>query len=113
LLPPAPHDRGDASRANLFAQAHDLQSIVEVVRVCAAFVGGLLVFATFWLARLVLPDLGALAATAAIPLVTVHACLMKEDIFVAPFLILALVALIKLCRFRAILLGVYAGLAAG
>ena len=36
---------------NLFAQARDLQSIVEVGRTCAAFGGGLLVFATFWLAR--------------------------------------------------------------
>jgi hypothetical protein len=68
---------------NLFAQARDLQSIVEVGRTCAAFSGGLLVFATFWPARLALPDLGALAAaaaTAATPLVTVHAR-MKEDIF--------------------------------
>jgi len=65
--------------ANLFAQARDLQSVVDVGRACAAFAGGLLVFATFWLARLVLPDLGALAAAAA------------EDVFIAPFLILALV----------------------
>ena len=65
--------------ANLFAQARDLQSVVDVGRACAAFAGGLLVFATLWLARLVLPDLGALAAAAA------------EDIFIAPFLILALV----------------------
>jgi hypothetical protein len=36
---------------NLLAQARDLQSIVEVGRTCAAFGGGLLVFATFWLAR--------------------------------------------------------------
>ena len=68
--------------ANLFAGARDLQAIVEVGRACAALAGGLLVFATYWLARLVLPDLGALAATfamAATPIVTVHARIMKED----------------------------------
>jgi 4-amino-4-deoxy-L-arabinose transferase-like glycosyltransferase len=100
--------------ANLFAGARDLQDIVEVGRACAALAGGLLVFATYWLARLVLPELGALAAA---PVVTVHARIMKEDIFVAPFLILGLAALIKLLQdptpLRALLVGVYAGLAAG
>jgi 4-amino-4-deoxy-L-arabinose transferase-like glycosyltransferase len=106
--------------ANLFAGARDLQAIVEVGRTCAALAGGLLVFATYWLARLVLPELGALAATfatAATPIVTVHARIMKEDIFVAPFLILGLAALIKLLQdptpLRALLTGVYAGLAGG
>lgn len=106
--------------ANLFAGARDLQDIVEVGRACAALAGGLLVFATYWLGRLVLPELGALAAavaTAATPIVTVHARIMKEDIFVAPFLILGLAALIKLLQdptpMRALLVGVYAGLAAG
>ena len=106
--------------ANLFAGARDLQAIVEVGRACAAVAGGLLVFATYWLARLVLPELGALAATfatAATPIVTVHARIMKEDIFVAPFLILGLAALIKLLQdptpLRALLTGVYAGLAGG
>ena len=106
--------------ANLFAGARDLQAIVEVGRACAALAGGLLVFATYWLARLVLPELGALAATfatAATPIVTVHARIMKEDIFVAPFLILGLAALIKLLQdptpLRALLTGVYAGLAGG
>ena len=105
---------------NLFAGARDLQPIVEVGRACAAFAGGLLVFATFRLARLVLPDIPALAASAAtamVPLVTVHARIFKEDIFVAPFLLLALATLIELLRepapWRAVLLGVFAGLAAG
>jgi 4-amino-4-deoxy-L-arabinose transferase-like glycosyltransferase len=78
------------------------------------------VFATFRLARLVLPDIPALAASAAtamVPLVTVHARIFKEDIFVAPFLLLALATLIELLRepapWRAVLLGVFAGLAAG
>ena len=56
--------------ANLFAGARDLQSIVEVGRACAAFAGCL--SSCYWLARLVLPELGALAATfatAATPIV--------------------------------------------
>ena len=106
--------------ANLFAGARDLQSIVEVGRACAALAGGLLVFTTYWLARLVLPELGALAATfatAATPIVTVHARFMKEDIFLAAFLILGLAALIKLLQdptpLRTLFVGAYAGLAAG
>lgn len=106
--------------ANFLVQARDLQSIVELGRACAAFAGGLLVFATFRLARLVLPDLGALAAavaTGVTPLVTVHARIFKEDIFLAPFLILALAALIRLLQeptpLRSVLLGLFAGLAAG
>lgn len=106
--------------ANLFAGARDLQALVEVGRACASLAGGLLVFATYWLGRLVLPELGALAAaaaTAATPIVTVHARIMKEDIFVAPFLILGLAALIKLLQdptpLRTVLVGAYAGLAAG
>lgn len=109
-----------AQVANLVIQAKDPQALVEVGRLCAAFAGGLLVLATFGLARLVLPDLPALAAaaaTAVTPLVTVHARLFKEDIFVAPFLILALMALIRLLQAptngRALLLGVLLGLAAG
>ena len=81
--------------------------------------GGVLVFGTFSLARLVLPDLPALAAaaaTAATPLVAVHARILKEDIFVAAVLVLALAVLIRLLRdpapHRAILLGILAGLAA-
>lgn len=62
-----------AQGASLIVQPRDSQSLVEV-GLCAALAGGLLVFATFRLARLVLPDLAALAAaavTAATPLVTV------------------------------------------
>jgi len=79
-----------------------------------------MVFATFSLARLVLPELPSLAAaaaTAVTPLFIVHARLFKEDIFVAAFLVLALAALIRLLQepapHRAILLGLLAGLAAG
>jgi 4-amino-4-deoxy-L-arabinose transferase-like glycosyltransferase len=97
-----------------------LQSLVELGRLCAALAGGVLIFATFSLARLVLPDLPALAAaaaTAVTPLITVHARILKEDIFVAAFLVLALAALIRLLRdpapHRAVLLGILAGLAGG
>lgn len=109
-----------AQAATLVVQAPDLQSLVELGRFCSALAGGLLVFATFKLARLVLPDLPALAvaaATAATPLVTVHARIFKEDIFVAAFIVLALAALIRLLRspapHRAAVLGFFAGLAAG
>ena len=109
-----------AQAANFAFEAPDLQSLVELGRACAAIAGGVLVFATFRLARLVMPDLPALAAeaaTAVVPLVTVHARIFKEDIFTAPFLILALATLIELLRQpstgRAILLGIFAGLAAG
>ena len=107
--------------ATLVVQPPDLQSLAEFGRLFSALAGGgLLVFGTFSLARLVLPDLPALAAaaaTAATPLVAVHARILKEDIFVAAFLVLALAALIRLLRapapHRAVLLGVLAGLAGG
>jgi 4-amino-4-deoxy-L-arabinose transferase-like glycosyltransferase len=94
--------------------------LAELGRLFSALAGGLLVFGTFSLARLVLPDVPALAAaaaTAATPLVSVHARILKEDIFVAAFLVLALAALIRLLRNpaprRAVLLGILAGLAGG
>ncbi|MGB2933435.1 MAG: glycosyltransferase family 39 protein [Methyloceanibacter sp.] len=109
-----------AQAATLVVQAPDQQSLVELGRFCSALAGGVLVFATFKLARLVLPDLPALAAAAAAavtPLVTVHARVFKEDIFVAAFLVLALAALIRLLQspapHRAALLGLFTGLAAG
>jgi 4-amino-4-deoxy-L-arabinose transferase-like glycosyltransferase len=108
-----------AQAASLIVQPQDPQSVVELGRLCGALAGGLLVFATFRLARLVLPDLAALAAAAmaATPLVTVHARIFKEDIFLAPLVVLALATLIRLLQAptprRAVLLGVFIGLAAG
>jgi 4-amino-4-deoxy-L-arabinose transferase-like glycosyltransferase len=87
--------------------------------VLGALAGGVMVFATFSLARLVLPNLPALAAAATVvtPLLHRAARLFKEDIFVAAFLVLALAALIRLLQepapHRAILLGLLVGLAAG
>lgn len=102
------------------AQPPDTPSLAHLLRVLGAAAGGVLVFATFSLARLVLPvlpSLAAAAAAAASPLFTVHARIFKEDIFVAAFLVLALTELIRLLRepapHRAILLGLLAGLAAG
>jgi hypothetical protein len=111
-------DLGQA--AALVAQPPDTPSLAHLLRVLGAVAGGVLVFATFSLARLVLPvlpSLAAAAAAAATPLFTVHARIFKEDIFVAAFLVLALTALIRLLQepapHRAILLGLLAGLAAG
>jgi Dolichyl-phosphate-mannose-protein mannosyltransferase len=111
-------DLGQA--AALAVQPPDLPALVHMVRVLGAVASGVMVFATFSLARLVLPDLPALAATAATaatPLFTAHARIFKEDIFVSAFLLLALVALIRLLRepapHRAILLGFLVGFAAG
>jgi hypothetical protein len=109
-----------AQAAALVLQPLDLPSLAQLARVLGALAGGVMVFATFSLARLVLPALPALAAaaaTAATPLFVVHARLFKEDIFVSAFLVLTLAALIRLLQepapHRAILLGLLVGLAAG
>jgi hypothetical protein len=109
-----------AQGAGWLLQAEALESFVEIGRVLSVLAGGLLVFGTFMLARLVVPDLPALAAaaaTAAAPLVTVHARIFKEDIFLAAFLVLGFAALIRLLQapapHRAILLGIFAGLTVG
>ena len=111
-------DLGQA--AAFVVQPPDLPSLAHLVRMLSVVAGGVLVFATFILARLLLPDLPSLAAAAAAaatPLFTVHARLFKEDIFLACFLVLVLAALIRLLQEptqrRAILLGLLVGLAAG
>src|SRR5262249_13802392 len=95
------------------------QSIVELGRGFAALAGGTLIIATFILGRLVLPEwIACVAAAAALatPLITVHARYFKEDIFVAPFIVLALAALIVVLKKptleRTIGLGAIIGLAA-
>ena len=109
-----------AQGVGFLLQAETIESFIDIGRVLSVMAGGLLIFGTFMLARLVLPDLPALAAaaaTAATPVVTVHARIFKEDIFLAAFLVLAFAALIRLLQspapHRAILLGVFAGLTAG
>lgn len=108
-----------ARAANALAGLTDPQALVELGRVLAVMAGGLAVFASFLLAREVLPAPAALAATlavAVVPLTTVHARYFKEDIFALPFLLLALVALIHTLksptRTHGVLLGAAIGLAA-
>ena len=105
--------------ANALADLSDRQAVVELGRQCAVIAGGFAVFATFLLARTVLPISAALAATVAtavVPLMTVHARYFKEDIFALPFLLLALVALIGVPKSptpaRGVVLGTAIGLAA-
>lgn len=105
--------------ANAWMAASDRASLAELGRLCAVFAGGITVFASFLLGREVLPRLPALAATVAVavtPLITVHARYFKEDIFILPFVLLALVALIETLRaptpMRGVLLGAAIGFAA-
>ncbi len=105
--------------ANVLASFSDPQAVVELGRTCAVIAGGLAVFATFLLARTVLPNAAALAtavAVAVVPLINVHARYLKEDIFALPFVLLALVALIGMLKSptiaRGLLLGTAIGLAA-
>jgi 4-amino-4-deoxy-L-arabinose transferase-like glycosyltransferase len=106
--------------ANAFLGLIDPQSVVELGRAFSAAAGGVLIVATFILARLMLPASAAFAvaaATLATPLISVHARYFKEDIFVAPFVILALAALVAVLRtptlMRVMMLGAAIGLAGG
>jgi hypothetical protein len=105
--------------ANLWFAATDPVRVLDLGRTMAAASGGLLVFATIVLARRVMEDSAALGAgvlTAVAPLTVLHSQLFKEDIFVAPWLILGLLALDDLRRYltvrSAVLFGIAAGLAA-
>jgi len=85
--------------ANLIARYTDQLALVELGRTVAAMFGGLTVLATIVLARRVVGRPLALAAgllAAVTPLVAFHAQLLKEDIFLAPWLLFALAALDRL-----------------
>jgi 4-amino-4-deoxy-L-arabinose transferase-like glycosyltransferase len=104
--------------AALATGAADKWSVLELGRLAAAISGGLFVFAACALARRAMGDVAALGAgllTAAAPLTVLHAQLFKEDIFLAPWLILGLYALDRLVEAptwrRAALFGLAAGLA--
>jgi hypothetical protein len=103
--------------ANLFAGARDRQAIVEVGRACAAFAGCLLVLLACAAGAARARRPGSNICDGGNANRQVHARIMKEDIFVAPFLILGLAELIKLLQYptplRALLTGVNAGLAGG
>jgi len=82
--------------ANLVVRYADQLAVVELGRTVAAMFGGLTVLATIVLARRVVAWPLALAAglvAAVTPLVAFHAQLLKEDIFLAPWLLLGLAAL--------------------
>jgi len=94
------------------------EGVLELGRLAAALSGGLFVFAACVLARRAMGDVAALGAgllTAVAPLTVLHAQLFKEDIFLAPWLILGLYALDRLIETptwrRAVLFGLAAGLA--
>jgi hypothetical protein len=104
--------------ANLVARYADQLAVVELGRTVAAMFGGLTVLATIVLARRVVAWPLALAAglvAAVTPLVAFHAQLLKEDIFLAPWLLLGLAALDGLRENaemrRALAFGLVAGLA--
>src|SRR6476620_6992987 len=85
--------------ANLVARYAEQFAVVELGRTVAAMFGGLTVLATIVLARRVVAWPLALAAglvAAVTPLVAFHAQLLKEDIFLAPWLLLGLAALDRL-----------------
>jgi hypothetical protein len=105
--------------ANLVARHTDQLAVVELGRTVAAVLGGLTVLATIVLARRLVGRGLALAAgllAAVTPLIAFHAQLLKEDIFVAPWLLLGLAALDRLREDarprRALVFGIMAGLAA-
>ena len=104
--------------ANLVARYADQLAVVELGRTVAAMFGGLTVLATIVLARRVVAWPLALAAgliAAVTPLVAFHAQLLKEDIFLAPWVLFALAALDRLRENaetrRALAFGLLVGLA--
>jgi hypothetical protein len=105
--------------ANLVARYTDQLAVVELGRTVTALFGGLTVLATVVLARRVAGRGLALAAgliAAATPLIAFHAQLLKEDIFLAPWLLFGLAALDRLRESaelrRALVFGITVGLAA-
>jgi hypothetical protein len=105
--------------ANLFLDASDNENVLVIGRGAAAFSGGLMVFSAILLARRAVSEIAAFGAgflTAVAPLTVVHAQLFKEDVFVAPWLLLGVLALDPLVARpdwrRAILFGIVMGLAA-
>src|SRR4030088_370069 len=104
--------------ANLIARHIDQLAPVELGRTVRAMFGGLTVWATIVLAGWVVGRPLALAAgllAAVTPLVAFHAQLLKEDIFLAPWLLFALAALDRLRESaetrRALAFGLLIGLA--
>jgi len=109
-----------ARLANSFVGYAEPSDALAIGRIFSGIFGGILVFATFLLGRVVLRPMTALAAAAAVavvPLAAIHATFVKEDIYVAAAITLALAALLPLIEHpspgRTALLGVLLGLAVG
>jgi hypothetical protein len=105
--------------ANVWGAANDPTSVLELGRIMAAVSGGLLVFVAIALARSMMgvpAALGAGVLTAVPPLTVLHSQLFKEDVFVAPWLILGVLVLDEMRKspttLPAVLFGIAAGLAA-
>src|SRR5262249_46680394 len=102
--------------ASIVTGAADEESVFALGRLGATLSGGLLVFSAAALARRALGDVAALGAgllTAVAPLSVLHAQLFKEDIFLAPWLILGLLALDRMVETPTWRWVVLFGLAAG
>jgi len=104
---------------NFFADHRDLDNIMALGRMVAAIFGGLFVFSTMLLASRFMSTAAALCAgilVAAAPLTTVHAQNFKEDIILAPMMLLSFLSLLSLYENRtlrsALIFGVFAGLTA-
>src|SRR5262245_42118401 len=104
---------------NFFADYRDLDNVMALGRMVAAIFGGLFVFSTMLLASRFMSTAAALCAgilVAAAPLTTVHAQNFKEDIILAPMMLLSFLSLLSLYENRtlrsALIFGVFAGLAA-
>jgi 4-amino-4-deoxy-L-arabinose transferase-like glycosyltransferase len=108
-----------ARLANLVFSLEDPAAVAQLCRTLAAAFGVAAVAATFLLGRAILGTGSSLAAAAAMaltPIVAIHAHYFKEDVFLLPFCVLALVAVIRFVERdtvgRAARLGVCLGLAA-
>jgi Dolichyl-phosphate-mannose-protein mannosyltransferase len=108
-----------ARLANFFTGYTEPADALTVGRIFSGIFGGLLVFATFVLGRMVLRPTTAIAAALAVavtPLIAIHATFLKEDIYLAAAMTFALAALIALVdrpsTRRALVVGLAVGIAA-
>ena len=107
-----------ARLANYFVGYTEPTDAIAVGRTFSGIFGGLLVFATFVLGRMVLRPTTAIAAALAVavtPLVAIHATFLKEDIYLAAATTFALAALLALVERpstrRAMVVGLSVGIA--
>jgi Dolichyl-phosphate-mannose-protein mannosyltransferase len=87
--------------ANYFLGYTDPNDTLRLGRIISAIFGGLTVFGTFVLGRLVLAPATALAASAAVsvtPLIAIHATFLKEDIYLTAAALFGMAALLTLIK---------------